>query len=220
MKKLDIGVLVGLNAEPEAAIERVADLGLNSCQVCSWDPDVWTDDAGEKLTAVCTRLGIRVSTFWAGYTGPAVWNFIEGPTTIGLVPEQYRAHRTEELKLAATFAAKVGLPSITTHVGFFPLEFVEKLAALVPAPRVNLIRYHDILAPAARHRAAVIPAFVDAALDGRPVTVHGDGTQSRDFTYVGTVTATIVEAILGRVTSPVPLNLAFGSRISLLDTLD
>jgi UDP-glucose 4-epimerase len=76
------------------------------------------------------------------------------------------------------------------------------------------------LQPAGHVYAAVIPAFVDAALDGRPVTVHGDGSQSRDFTYVGTVTATIVEAILGRVTSPVPVNLAFGSRISLLDTLD
>ena len=76
------------------------------------------------------------------------------------------------------------------------------------------------LQPAGHVYAAVIPAFVDAALDGRPVTVHGDGTQSRDFTYVGTVTATIVEAILGQVTSPVPVNLAFGSRISLLETLD
>lgn len=76
------------------------------------------------------------------------------------------------------------------------------------------------LQPAGHVYAAVIPAFVDAALDGRPVTVHGDGTQSRDFTYVGTVTATIVEAVLRRVTSPVPVNLAFGSRISLLDTLD
>jgi hypothetical protein len=45
----------------------------------------------------------------------------------------------------------------TTHVGFLPLEFVEKLAALVPSPRANLVRYHGILAPAARHRAAVIP---------------------------------------------------------------
>jgi len=76
------------------------------------------------------------------------------------------------------------------------------------------------LQPAGHVYAAVIPAFVDAALAGQPVTVHGDGTQSRDFTYVGTVTATIVEAILGQVTSPVPVNLAFGSRISLLETLD
>lgn len=76
------------------------------------------------------------------------------------------------------------------------------------------------LQPAGHVYAAVIPAFVDAALAGKPVTVHGDGTQSRDFTYVGTVTSTIVEAILRRVTCPAPVNLAFGSRISLLDTLN
>ena len=45
----------------------------------------------------------------------------------------------------------------TTHVALRPLEFIEKLAALIPAPRTNLIRYHGILAPAARDRAAVVP---------------------------------------------------------------
>jgi hypothetical protein len=45
----------------------------------------------------------------------------------------------------------------TTHVGFEPLELLEKLAALVPPPRCNLVRYHGVLAPAARHRARVVP---------------------------------------------------------------
>jgi hypothetical protein len=45
----------------------------------------------------------------------------------------------------------------TTHVAFLPLELMEKLAALVPPPRVNLVRYHGVLAPAARHRANVVP---------------------------------------------------------------
>jgi UDP-glucose 4-epimerase len=74
--------------------------------------------------------------------------------------------------------------------------------------------------PAGHVYAAVIPAFVDAALRRVPVTVHGDGTQSRDFTYVGTVCATITDALLRQVTSEEPVNLAFGSRISLLDTLE
>jgi hypothetical protein len=47
----------------------------------------------------------------------------------------------------------------TTHVAFLPLELVEKLAALVPPPRVNLVRYHGVLAPAARHRAEVVPVI-------------------------------------------------------------
>ena len=43
--------------------------------------------------------------------------------------------------------------------------------------------------------AAVVPAFVDAALDGRPLVVHGDGRQSRDFTYVDTVAEVIADAV-------------------------
>ena len=73
--------------------------------------------------------------------------------------------------------------------------------------------------PAGHVYAAVIPAFIDAALRGEAVTVHGDGTQSRDFTYVGTVCATITDALLRNVTSPDPVNLAFGNRISLIETL-
>jgi UDP-glucose 4-epimerase len=67
--------------------------------------------------------------------------------------------------------------------------------------------------------AAVVPAFLDAALSGRPVTVHGDGRQTRDFTYVGTLCAVMLDALRRRVTSESPVNLAFGTRTSLLDVL-
>ena len=50
----------------------------------------------------------------------------------------------------------------TTHVVFEPLEFIGKLAALVPPPRFNLVRYHGILAPAARWRGQVLPPPPDA----------------------------------------------------------
>ncbi len=46
----------------------------------------------------------------------------------------------------------------TTHVVFEPLDFIARLAALVPRPRVNLTRYHGVLAPNHRWRAAVTPA--------------------------------------------------------------
>ncbi len=76
------------------------------------------------------------------------------------------------------------------------------------------------LQPAGHAYAAVIPRFVDAALRGEPATVHGDGRQTRDFTYVGSVCAIITDALLRQVTSPEPVNLAFGGRISLLEVLD
>jgi len=75
------------------------------------------------------------------------------------------------------------------------------------------------LQPAGHTYAAVIPAFVDAALRGAPLTVHGDGTQSRDFTYVDTVTRVIADAVTRGVSDPEPVNLAYGSRISLLEVI-
>ncbi len=83
-------------------------------------------------------------------------------------------------------------------------------------------RFFNVFGPlqAAGHvYAAVIPAFVDAALRGTALTVHGDGTQSRDFTHVRTVCNTLCHAIENQVTSADPVNLAFGSRISLQDVL-
>ncbi|MEV7006430.1 NAD-dependent epimerase/dehydratase family protein [Streptosporangium sp. NPDC051022] len=68
--------------------------------------------------------------------------------------------------------------------------------------------------------AAVIPMFVSAATRGLPVPIHGDGRQSRDFTYVGSVTGVLVDAAVRRVTSRKPVNLAFGTRVSLLSLKD
>ena len=46
----------------------------------------------------------------------------------------------------------------TTHVIFEPLDFIARLAALVPKPRFNLIRFHGVFAPNSKHRARVTPA--------------------------------------------------------------
>jgi hypothetical protein len=45
----------------------------------------------------------------------------------------------------------------TTHLVMRPLEFMQRLAALVPRPRLHLIRFHGALAPNAKLRAQVVP---------------------------------------------------------------
>ena len=67
--------------------------------------------------------------------------------------------------------------------------------------------------------AAVIPRFIVAALGGQPLRVYGDGTQSRDFTYVANVVranllACVQDAAIGQV-----INVACGERHSLLDLI-
>ena len=83
-------------------------------------------------------------------------------------------------------------------------------------------RFFNVFGPlqAADHAyAAVIPAFLAAALRGEPLPVHGDGLQTRDFTYVGTVCSVLAGSVLRRVVSERPVNLAFGTRVSLLEVI-
>ncbi len=84
-------------------------------------------------------------------------------------------------------------------------------------------RFFNVYGPgqAAGHAyAAVVPAFLDAALKGSPLPIQGDGLQTRDFTFVGTVTATISKAARERIASKDAVNLAFGTRFSLLDLIN
>jgi len=57
-----------------------------------------------------------------------------------------------------TFRLKTPWSDGTTHLLLSPLELIEKLAALIPPPRLNLVRDHGILAPNARDRRQVVPA--------------------------------------------------------------
>lgn len=84
------------------------------------------------------------------------------------------------------------------------------------------LRFFNVFGPlqgADHDYAAVVPAFVAAALAGRPIPIHGTGEQTRDFVDVGTVAAVLTDAVERRITHDRPVNLAFGDRRSLLDVV-
>lgn len=56
----------------------------------------------------------------------------------------------------------------TTHLVMSPLEFMQRLAALVPRPRLHLIRLHGVLAPNAKLRALVVPQEAEALAQAAP----------------------------------------------------
>ena len=68
--------------------------------------------------------------------------------------------------------------------------------------------------------AAVVPKWLWKAMTGQVIEVHGDGTQTRDFTYVDSVVDVLMDAVDRRVSLDSPINLAFGRRHSLLDLLE
>lgn len=67
--------------------------------------------------------------------------------------------------------------------------------------------------------AAVIPVFIDALLRGEALPLNGDGTNSRDFTYVGTVCRVLLDAAQRRLSHPEPVNLAFGTNTTLMQLI-
>jgi hypothetical protein len=60
----------------------------------------------------------------------------------------------------------------TTHIVMSPAQFMQRLAALVPRPRLHLIRFHGVLAPHAKLRPQIVPASINAA---EPCDHHAQG---------------------------------------------
>lgn len=84
---------------------------------------------------------------------------------------------------------------------------------------VLALRFFNVfgpLQPPLHTYAAVIPSFINAAMEHRPLPLHGDGSQSRDFTYVESLVRLLVDGIVRRVSHLEPLNAAFGTNVSLL----
>ena len=65
----------------------------------------------------------------------------------------------------------------TRHIRMSPLEFMRRLAALVPRPRLHLTRFHGVLAPNARLRAAIVPSAPQNT--SVPEDEHAHGASAR-----------------------------------------
>ncbi len=83
---------------------------------------------------------------------------------------------------------------------------------------ISTFRFFNIFGPWQRpdhEYAAVLPKWISKCLSGDEIEIFGDGEQTRDFTYVGTVVQIITSCILNKVLHPEPVNLAYGNKISL-----
>ena len=117
---LELGVFVPLTDDPMSELSKVKEMGIPTCQVSFWDPEIMTEELARKVKEASRRTGVVVTSLWAGWPGPAIWDFYSGPVTLGLVPPAYRSERLGILKRAADFANQIGTKNLTTHVGFIP----------------------------------------------------------------------------------------------------
>jgi len=156
----------------------------------------------------------------------------EGTIQVMLAASRARLRRVVFAGSSAVYGASPELPRRETQrpdprspyaVSKLAAEgYVHALGALHGIETV-VLRYFNIFGPdqdPASEYAAVVPRFISAALRSEPVTVHGDGLQSRDFTHVENVVSANMLALTAEGASGATCNVGCGGRYTLLDLVD
>ncbi|MFC7356849.1 SDR family oxidoreductase [Jejudonia soesokkakensis] len=129
---------------------------------------------------------------------------------------------------SSTYGDSLALPKIESEIGnplspYAVTKLVNELYADVfyktySTPTIGL-RYFNVFGPGQSPNgayAAVIPLFMQALKDGTPPTIHGDGDQTRDFTFVANAVEANIRAFFSAENSVNEVyNIAYGNRISL-----
>ena len=117
---MDIGVIVPLSSY-EHEFEQLNSFGISKCQFNAWDDSSFlTEELAVRVREKAKECGITITGVWRGWSGPKAWNFTEGPTTLGLVPREFREQRIADLKVGSDFAYVLGVEKVITHMGFLP----------------------------------------------------------------------------------------------------
>ena len=116
-KPLRLGLIIGINNDPDRALARVASLGIPTAQIYV---EEFGEELGAKLRAALDKYKIEATSLVVGGPGREVWDFYEGPLTIGLVPRGTRDARSRHIRTASAFAKECGIMAVQTHCGFLP----------------------------------------------------------------------------------------------------
>jgi len=118
---MPLGLLISPAEGPEETIKRVHDLGFPTC-FFSLDAyiDKFTPQLADQFKSLLKKYNVTCTTVEVVGPQPLVWDFMQGPTTIGLVPRATRAARIDALKQASDFAKLLGVHQVQTHCGFIP----------------------------------------------------------------------------------------------------
>ena len=116
-----VGLLISPFGAPEERLKRVHDLGFTNCFL-SMDGylDHFTPDLGPLFRDLLQKYELVATTVEVVGPKPLVWDFLKGPSTIGLVPPATRAARIDALRRASDFAKLVGIGQVQSHCGFIP----------------------------------------------------------------------------------------------------
>jgi sugar phosphate isomerase/epimerase len=128
LKPMALGLLISPYGAPEATIRRVHDLGFSNCFL-SLDGYIggFSQDLAKQFQDLLGKYEVVATTVEVVGPKPLEWNFLKGPSTIGLVPPKMRAARIDALRQVSDFAKMVGISQVQTHCGFIPEDPADAL---------------------------------------------------------------------------------------------
>ena len=116
-----LGVVIKPFGAPEEHLKLVHDLGFPTVFL-SLDQYIgnFTPAVASQYRDLLAKYQLTATTVEVVGPPPLEWNFIHGPSTIGIVPPTTRAARIDALRQVSDFAQQVGIPQVQTHCGFIP----------------------------------------------------------------------------------------------------
>lgn len=120
MEKWPIGVFASIDAGLGVKLEVAQDLGVPTIQLHAPAQATRTKENAEKFLARLGELGITLTAVFGGFEGESYADIPTTQKTVGLVPPQTRAARTQEMKEIADFARLLGCDVVALHIGFVP----------------------------------------------------------------------------------------------------
>ena len=120
MDKWPIGVFASIDAGLGVKLEVAKELGVPTIQLHAPAKSTRTPENAERFQQKLKELGIELTAVFGGFEGESYADIPTTVRTIGLVPEDTRAARAEEMKEIADFAKALGCSVVALHIGFIP----------------------------------------------------------------------------------------------------
>ena len=118
-EKITIGVIQYDLGDVNKSFKDLHDQGFGSCEL-NYQKNKFTKDFAEKVKAASKKHNIKVTTVVGVPGSHCVWNFRQGPATIGLVPKEERAEKIKVYHEMIDFCAMAEIPAMHSHFGFIP----------------------------------------------------------------------------------------------------
>ena len=127
MEKWPIGVFTSVDAGLGVKLEVAHELGVPTIQLHAPAKESRTGDNASAFLARLEELGITLTAVFGGFEGESYADIPTVVRTVGLVPAETRAERTQEMKEIADFAQLLGCDVVALHLGFIPHDTSESL---------------------------------------------------------------------------------------------